>query len=111
MEQTILHKDGIAILRLAGRFDAFEADTVKAKLTDAIESSSRVIVDLTQVNFMDSSALAVLVQGMKHCRQNNGDLYLSNLQDTVRTIFELTRLDKAIQIYDTTDEALNAFKA
>ena len=62
----------------------------------------------TPRSFVDSSALALLVKGMKHCRQGGGDLALCSLQQPVKVIFELTRLDKAFGIYSTQDEAIQA---
>ena len=46
---------------------------------------------------------------MKHCQQKGGNLHLYGLQQSVRIIFELTRLDRAFEIYNEEDEAINAF--
>ena len=97
----------INILELSGRFDAYEVPLIKEKLREmAHQHPAHVVINLGQVNFADSSALAAMVQGMKHCRENNGDLHLCQLQQPVRIIFELTRLDKAMEIYPTTVEAV-----
>ncbi|MFT7586943.1 MAG: anti-sigma B factor antagonist, partial [Cellvibrionaceae bacterium] len=68
-----------------------------------------VIVNLENVVFVDSTALATLVQAMKRCRQLDGDLRLSNLKQPVRMIFELTRLDRAFEIFNLEEEAAGAF--
>ena len=100
----------IAVVELAGRFDAHEVPEVRKTLTSATESGNgRVVVDLGGVNFVDSSGLACLVQGMKHCRERGADEYLCNLQQPVRIIFELTRLDRAFKIFPTTDSAVADF--
>ena len=100
----------VAILELAGRFDAYAEPQVKKWLEEeATSAPGRVIINLSEVNFVDSTALATLVQGMKHCREKNGDLYLCNLQQPVRIIFELTCLDKAFAIFLDEAEALAAF--
>src|ERR671929_137943 len=59
---------------------------------------AHVVVNLAGVKFVDSTALAALVRSMKRCRQQGGDLHLCGLQQPVRIIFELTRLDRAIEI-------------
>jgi len=101
-----------AIIELEGRFDAYEEAQVKQPLDEAIkQSTGRVVINLIGVNFTDSTALALLVQGMKHCREHNGDLHLCHLQNPIRVIFELTRLDKAFNIFATEDEAVKAFEA
>jgi len=99
--------NAVTVLALSGRFDAHTASSVAAALEKAASASpAKVVVNLQGVNFMDSTALATLVQGMKRCRQAGGDLRLCNLQQPVRIIFELTRLDKAFDIYPSEAEAL-----
>ena len=51
----------------------------------------------------------MLVQGMKRCRERDGDLRLCALQQPVRMIFELTRLDRAFEIYQSEEDAVQAF--
>ena len=103
-------QQGVAVLRLTGRFDAHEAPDVQKALTSEItKSKGRLLVNLSNVSFIDSRALATLVQGMKHCREAGGDLYLSNLEAPVRVIFELTRLDKAFEIFDAEEQAIQRF--
>ncbi len=90
-------------LRLAGRFDAHEVDTFRAILGQILDGSgsgaaTRVLVSLAEVEFIDSTALAELVRGMKHCRERDGDLILVSPSDPVRVILELTRLDLAFTI-------------
>lgn len=101
-------RDGsVTVLELSGRFDAHVAPAMAAALEKAIAATPmRVVVNLEAVRFMDSTALAGLVQGMKRSRQAGGDLRLCCLQPPVRMIFELTRLDKAFEIYATEAEAL-----
>jgi anti-sigma B factor antagonist len=100
----------IQILELNGRFDAHVVPPVAEWLEHiSANDPAQVIIDLSRVNFVDSTALATLVKGMKRCRQQNGDLRLCCLQQPVRIIFELTRLDKAFEIYPDEDEAVNAF--
>lgn len=104
-QETVM---GVAVLRCDGRFDAHEAPEVRKALADALVASGcpSTIINLQQVNFIDSSGLATLVQGMKHCRAAGGDLYLCHLGQPLRVIFELTRLDKAFDIYATEEQAL-----
>jgi len=102
--------DDVAVLELAGRFDAYEVLPVHDWLEKAAASApAQVVLNLDGVNFIDSTGLSALVQGMKHCRQQGGDLHLCALQQPVRIIFELTRLDKAFNIFADEDEAVRAF--
>jgi anti-sigma B factor antagonist len=72
---------------------------------------SKVVVNLTGVTFVDSTALSMLVQGMKRCREQHGDLILCGMQQRVRMIFELTRLDRAFEVVADEEGALHAFAA
>lgn len=102
--------NGVQVLMLKGRFDAYQTAPV-SNWTDNMTAAppAQLVVNLHGVHFIDSSALATLVKGMKHARQHGGDLVLCNLQDPVRIIFELTRLDKAFKIYSSEVAACTAF--
>lgn len=100
--------DTVQIITLQGRLDAHQGKQVDTALTDAARASNRTVINLHQVHFIDSTGLSVLVKGMKHHREQNGDLALCELQQPVRIIFELTRLDKMFTIYPTQSEAVQA---
>jgi len=102
MDVTHRTENNVDILALDGRFDAYEVPAI-AQWLEAHPEAKNVIVNLSGVGFIDSSGLATLVKALKHCRQNKGELYITNLQQAVRIIIELTRLDKAFTILD--DEA------
>ncbi len=108
MNTTEKQINNVRVLELEGRFDAHTASPVQDWLTDET-ASPNAVVNLSGVNFIDSTALAVLVQGMKRCRENGGDLHLSNMQQAARIIFELTRFDKAFEIFEDEAAAVAAF--
>jgi anti-sigma B factor antagonist len=98
------------IVELSGRLDAYESQPFNTWLEQASERPpAQIIVNLAGVNFVDSSALSILVKGMKRCRQHNGDLVLCQMQQPVKVIFELTRLDKAFSIFESEEAALRVF--
>lgn len=104
--------ESVAILRLSGRFDNYVAPSV----SDWLEQNTaphhpQVVVNLTNVQFVDSTALATLVQGLNRCRKREGDLYLCGLQQQVLMVFELTRLDKAFHIFVDEDHAIPFFES
>jgi anti-sigma B factor antagonist len=109
MQLTSRSVDSVAVLALEGWFDARTAPAVREWFATATSSEpARVVVNLAEVTFIDSSALAALVNGMKRCHQQGGSLRLSNLQAPVRSIFEMTRLDKALEIYPDEASAVRA---
>ena len=107
MEIKVSSRDNKPILYLMGRFDAHEISPVRDWLKEQVTAgNTKICINLADVNFIDSSALSTLVQGLKHCRESGGDLVLCSLPQPVRVIFELTRLDKAFRIFVTEDDAL-----
>lgn len=108
MALTIHTHGGIGLIKPSGRFDAHMAPEVKV-LLDRSDAPAQLVVDLSTVTFIDSTALAALVRGMKNCRQKGGDLRLCGLQQPVRIIFELTRLDRAFEMFANEDAAISSF--
>lgn len=100
--------DHVTVVELAGRFDAHVTRSVATQL-ERVAEPHQIVVDLGNVTFVDSMGLATLVQAMKRCRQLDGDVRLCGLQKPVRIIFELTRLDRAFQIYDHPSGAISSF--
>jgi anti-sigma B factor antagonist len=89
-----------AVLPILGRFDAQEVPHVQQKFDALLSAGARyIILDLHEVTFVDSSALALLVRGLKHCRDHSGELLLCSLRQPVSVLFELTRMDRAFRIF------------
>jgi anti-sigma B factor antagonist len=110
MELTHHIEDRVEILRLSGRLDSYTADELRRWIEPRTQKPpAQIVVNLGGLSFVDSTGLATLVQGMKHSRQQGGDLLLCNLQEPVRLIFDLTRLDRAFEILPTEGDAVSAF--
>ncbi|NJD37818.1 MAG: STAS domain-containing protein [Geobacter sp.] len=92
------------------RLDAHNAESLKQELGRLFnEGRSSVVVDLKEVRFIDSSGLGALVSGFKNASSRQAELKLSSLQSQVKSMFELTRLHRVFDIYQTVDEAIDAF--
>ena len=102
------HSQGdVSVLALTGRLDSFSAPAVAEWFDEAVtHQPANVVVDLTRTTFIDSTGLAILVRGKRRCRQQDGDLVLAGLQQPVRVIFEVTRLDRAFGIFPDEAEAV-----
>jgi anti-sigma B factor antagonist len=86
------------------------SSSLKDDLIKKIEdSTNNVVVDLSKAEFVDSSFLGALVAGLKKATMKNGDLKLVGLQPPVRAMFELTRLYRIFDIFDTVEDALSSF--
>jgi anti-sigma B factor antagonist len=109
MELWTRSNGNVIVLALSGRFDKYSAPPVAEWIEQAAAMShTHIIVNLADVPFIDSTGLATLVQGLKRCQQRRGELSLCGLQRPVYMIFELTRLDKAFNIFVDEDHAIQA---
>jgi anti-sigma B factor antagonist len=91
-----------------GRVDVETAPTLKEKLRKLVDADGlTIVVDLQQVDFIDSSGLSALVSGLKTLRERGGTLYISQPQPQARTALRLTLLDRVFSIFPTLDQALD----
>ncbi|MEI7555017.1 STAS domain-containing protein [Candidatus Chlorohelix sp.] len=101
----------IVTLELEGRLDAFTAPQLRSKL-DELQNQSviRYVLDLTNLEFMDSAGMAVMVTLLKHARQQEGDvkMVLPKLE-AARRILRLTRFDRVFDTFETAEEARKSF--
>jgi anti-sigma B factor antagonist len=96
----------LVIVSLKGRLDASGSPEVKSLLKDLIETGHlKIIVDLQEVPFIDSSGLAALVSGLRLARERKGTIALSGVQPQAYTVFRLTMLDRIFAIYPTLEIA------
>ena len=72
------------------------------------QKPARLIVDLSDVTYIDSSGLAVLIEGMQNVEAYGGKFCLTGLQENVLPIFEIARLDQVFLIFPDVDAALAA---
>ena len=92
------------------RLDAHNSEELKAEMNRLFEGGARdLLVDLKEVRFIDSSGLGFLVSGFKNAPTRQGSLKLCSLQSKVKSMFELTRLQRVFDIYQTVDEALESY--
>ena len=103
-----LLSDKRAMLTLSGRLDAVTAPDLKALLKRLTKGGHiQLVVDLTDVPFIDSSGLAALVSAFKAVRGAGGAMKLAGLSEQTRTVFTLTRLDRVFEIYPDAAIALD----
>jgi anti-sigma B factor antagonist len=97
------------VLPLEGEIDLHVSPRIAASLGAMIEQKPmRLVIDLSAVSYIDSSGLAVLIEGMQNVEAYGGKFILAGLQDNVRPIFEIARLDQVFIIFPHVDAALAA---
>ena len=88
------------VVPLKGEIDLHVSPTVTSTLNDVIDKKpERMVVDLSEVSYIDSAGLAALIQAMQKVESYGGKFMLAGLQETVRSIFEISRLDQVFQIF------------
>jgi anti-sigma B factor antagonist len=97
------------VVAVRGEIDLFTAPELKQKLTDAIEGGkTRIVVDLSDTSFLDSTALGVLIGAVKRLRSREGALVIVNTDQNIAKTFEITGLDQIFTILSTRDDAIAA---
>jgi len=100
-------KDQPNVLPLEGEIDLHVSPNIAASLQMMIEKKPpKLIVDLARVTYIDSSGLAALIEGMQNVQEYGGKFALAGLQEPVRTIFEIARLDQVFRIFPNVNAAL-----
>jgi anti-sigma B factor antagonist len=106
---TTREADGKTIVAVGGEIDVYTAPKLRDKITELVgQGSYHLVVDMQQVEFLDSTGLGVLVGGLKKVRAHDGSLRLVCNQDRLLKIFRITGLAKVFVIHETADEALAA---
>ncbi len=106
---TVSCPDGEAtIIRPIGEVDLSRSPSLRHHLASALRGCARLVVDLSKVPYMDSSGVATLVETMQAARRDGTTLVLCGLQDKVRSVFEIARLDTIFTIVATPDEGMKA---
>ena len=95
------------VLEVHGDADLHSAPELRERIRGAIdEGANTVVVDLSATTLIDSTALGVLLGGMKRLREQDGQIRLVVPRPEVRRIFEITMLDRIFSLHDTQEEAL-----
>lgn len=100
----------ITVVDVEGQLIVGNRQELKQKVLQELESGGRkFLIDFSGTGYIDSSGLGVLVSLSKKIREQGGELRLASLNEDLRALFELTKLDTLFQISNNRDEALASF--
>jgi anti-sigma B factor antagonist len=103
--------DGIDVFALEGDIDLHYAPVLRSRLQTKIEARTPTLVlDLSKVGYIDSNGLATIMEYFRDAAKYGGILCLAGLNEHLKVIFEIVRLDKAIPMFATVPEAIAALK-
>ena len=110
MQINVEEKNGISIFRVEGDIDINSSPGVKKSFDKVIsEKKDKIVINLKDVGYVDSSGLATLVEVLKNMRGYGGKLKLTNLSPKVMGLFEITKLNKLFDIVAEESDALSSF--
>lgn len=103
-------QSGVAVLQVEGQLIVGNRQELKDLVQTALDRGERrLLIDFSRTGYIDSSGLGALVSISKRIREAGGELRLSGLNEDLRSLFELTKLDTLFAITDTPQQALASF--
>lgn len=110
MNFRVSQQNDVTVISVTGQLIVGNRQELKDDVIKLLESGSRkFLLDFEDTAYIDSSGLGVLVSLSKKIREKGGEMRLAGLNEDLRTLFELTKLDTLFYIADTRDEALKGF--
>ena len=104
------HVAEAAILRLSGLVDSATSYYLESRLNDLIAADKvRLVIDLTDVDYISSAGWGIFVSEIKGLRARNGDIKLAGMNPDLRDVFELLEFDTLLTPYESATDALIAF--
>jgi anti-sigma B factor antagonist len=101
-------QDGVAIFQVNGEINITTSPDLR-KLFEK-EQKKKIVIDFEKVTYIDSSGLATLVEVLKKTKTQGGTLGLAAMSDKVKSLFEITKLDKLFSIFSNQSDAVNGVK-
>jgi len=112
LQTGIEHVSGTPVLKVAGEVDLYTSPAFKSAIVSLIDAGTKdVIVDLSDVSYMDSGGFGTLLGAVRRVRTEGGSVNLAGCSDNIRRILSITRLDTIFRLFDTVDKAVAGVKA
>jgi anti-sigma B factor antagonist len=111
MRLTDRMQNNIVILQPKGKImGGPDTSLLHDKLHEYIEQNKRqVVIDLAEVDWMNSTGLGILIAGYTTLRNHQGELKLANVTDKIQSLLTITKLVTVFEAYDSVDEAIKSF--
>ena len=110
METTTEQIGNVLKIKLTGRLVASCAEDFKQLLLSSAKTSNQILLDLSQMNYIDSSGLGAVVFAHQEITRQGGQLKIASLQPKPRVVFDITKVYRIFDIYDDVETAISSFK-
>ncbi len=111
MEIVVDKVGDVAVVEIpVEELDASNTGELKHDIAPVLEANTKLVIDLSRLRFVDSSGLGAMLSCLRQLTAKGGDLKLSGMRKQVRAVFELVRMHRIFDIYDTREEAVRAFQ-
>ncbi len=104
------NKENVLVVQLDGELMLEDVEQLKQDFNEYLNSHKYFLFDFKNVTMIDSSGLGYIVYCLKKSREMQGDIKIENLEDQAKLIFEITRVNSILDIYDNETDAINSFK-
>jgi len=103
-------KDGIIICNISGEININTSPQLRKSFEAYGEANAaKIVVDFSQVSYIDSSGLATFIELLQRLKKGGGTFRICSMSQKVKNIFEVTKLHKLFEIFDTREAALSNF--
>ncbi len=104
------NEDGVTILAIEGRLDPEETQQMEKKVLEVVDSDDkRLLFDFSELEYINSSGLRILVMAYQRMKQNKGHVAICNIRDYILEVFEISGYDRIFSIFPNKEEALKTF--
>ncbi|MDQ3758023.1 MAG: STAS domain-containing protein [Actinomycetota bacterium] len=98
--------DACVVLSVSGEVDLATAPELRQRLVDLVaDGHRRIVVDMSETEFLDSTGLGALVVGLKRLRAHDGEMRVVCTTPRVRKVFEITHVDRVLPLFDSVEQA------
>lgn len=108
MEYKVTSEGQFTIVALSGEVDLYYSPKAREQILSHLNKKCNVLVDLSNVTYIDSSGVASLVEGYQLARNNSLQFGLVGVSDAAMQVLQLARLDKVFPIHDSVNDLLGA---
>ncbi|MCD6326023.1 STAS domain-containing protein [bacterium] len=111
MELHVEKTDGVSVVTVPGEsLDAANVGEFKRGMAPILKDSSKVVLNIENLKFVDSSGLGSFLSCLRSLNEAGGDMKISGLTRPVKSLFELIRMHRICDVYETSGEAVKAFE-